>query len=133
MSLPDDEAQIDAKLKETEKSIAELQKLKLDLLQVKRALKKGVSVPAPVPQQTRPELNEKAIEKALNMLEWRNFKKKDGEWTFLRDMNGKLVEDLTGVTEFVDELRKGRQVVVGKYRYVASEDKFLNRYSAQSE
>ena len=133
MSLPDDEAQIDAKLKEAEKSIAELHKLRLDLLQAKRALKKGVSAAAPVPQPPRPELNEKAIEKALNMLEWRNFKKKDGEWTFLRDMNGKLVEDLTGVTEFVDELRKGRQVVVGKYRYVASEDKFLNRYSAQSE
>jgi hypothetical protein len=133
MSQPDDAAQIDAKLKETERSIAELQKVRLDLLRARMALKKGMSAAAPVPQQPRPELNEKVIEKALNMLEWRNFKKKDGEWTFLRDMNGKLVEDLTGVTEFVDELRKGRQVVIGKYRYVASEDKFLNRYSAQSE
>jgi hypothetical protein len=132
MSLPDDEAQIDAKLKETDRSIAELQKVKLELMKAKRALRVG-KVEPPRPEAPRPEMDEKAIEKALNMLEWRNFKKKDGEWTFLRDMNGKLVKDLEGVTDFVDELRKGRQVVVGKYRYSASEDKFLNKFSARGE
>jgi hypothetical protein len=132
MSLPDDEAQIDAKVKETDKSIAELQKLKLELLQTKRALRAG-KVGATAPPAPPPELDLKAVEKVLNMLEWRNFKKKDGEWTFLRDMNGKLVADLQGVTDFVDQLRKGRQIVVGKYRYIASEDKFLNRFFAESE
>jgi hypothetical protein len=133
MSLPDDEAQIDAKVKETDRSIAELQKLKLELLQAKRALRAGkAGTPTPPPPPPS-ELDLKAVEKVLKMLEWRNFKKKDGEWTFLRDMNGKLVADLQGVTDFVDQLRKGRQIVVGKYRYIASEDKFLNRFFAESE
>jgi len=133
MSLPDDEAQIDAKLKETERSIAELQKLKLELLQAKRGLRAGKAETSSPPTVQQPEMNQKALEKVLNMLEWRSFKKKDGEWTFLRDMNGKLVEDLQGVTDFVDQLRKGRQIVVGKYRYIASEDKFLNRFFAEGD
>ena len=132
MSLPDDEAQIDAKLKETDRAIAELQKRKLELTQAKKALRAG-KAGAPSAIAPRPEASEKALERALNMLEWRSFKKKDGEWTFMRDMSGKLVEDLQDVTDFVDEVRKGRQVVVGKYRYIASEDKFLNRFFANSE
>jgi hypothetical protein len=104
--------------------------LKQELLLAKRALRpEKIVVPStrPPPQ---PLSKEKALEKALNMLEWRNFKKKDGEWTFFRDMNGKLVEDLQGETEFVDALRKGKEIVVGKYSYIASEDKFLNRFMA---
>jgi hypothetical protein len=132
MSIPDDEEKIDARMKETDRSIAELQKLKVELIRAKTSLRAG-KAGKPLPNTPPTEMDLRAVEKALNMLEWRPFKKKDGEWTFLRDMNGGLVEDLKGVTDFVDELRKGRQVVVGRYRYVASEDKFLNRFFAEDK
>jgi hypothetical protein len=132
MSTPADEASIDAKLKEIDSSIAGLQKTRQELLQAKKALrpKTAAAQPESPPATT---LSEKALERKLNMLEWRAFKKKDGEWTFLRDMKGSLVQDLEGATEFVDQLRKGKQLVVGKYRYSASEDKFLSRYFAESD
>ena len=53
-----------------------------------------------------------------------------GEWAFLRDREGRLVDELQSSKEFVDRLRKEGEVVVGKYRYHVSEDKFLNRYYA---
>jgi hypothetical protein len=141
MSLPDDAAQIEAKLKEIDRSIAELQKQRVELVQARRTLTAGkVTSAAPRPVQSaepakpaQPELTDKELEKVLNMLEWKSFKKKDGEWAFLRDMNGRLVDDLQGVTEFVDKLRKGRKIVVGKYRYSASDDKFLNRFFAEAD
>jgi hypothetical protein len=70
----------------------------------------------------------KALLKALNSLEWSSFKKKEGEWTFLRDRDGSLVENLASETDFVNLLRKGKELVVGRYRYAVSEDKFLNRH-----
>ncbi|MDA4121797.1 MAG: hypothetical protein OK456_01300 [Thaumarchaeota archaeon] len=124
---PEDEAQIDAKLKETDRAIADLQKQRQQLLAAKAALGKGA---VPQPSQPQPELSEKALEKALNMLEWNSFKKKDGEWAFLRKRDGSLVEDLLPIVGFIDQLRHGKRLVVGKYEYVASEDKFLNRYFA---
>ena len=125
----DDEAQVDAKIKEADRLIAELQERRQELLRAKRAFTAG-KTSAETPQRQQTETSDKALEKVLNTLEWKAFKKKDGEWAFLRDMNGRLVEDLQGVTEFVDQLRKGRKIVVGKYRYNASDDKFLNRFSA---
>ncbi|MDA4133212.1 MAG: hypothetical protein OK454_08845, partial [Thaumarchaeota archaeon] len=59
---------------------------------------------------------------------WKGFKRKEGEWTFLRDRDGKLREELDTVREFVDQLRKGKDSVVGGYRYEVSEDRFLNRH-----
>ncbi|MDG7005320.1 MAG: hypothetical protein JRM86_00095, partial [Nitrososphaerota archaeon] len=70
----------------------------------------------------------KALERVLNSLEWSSFKKKEGEWTFLRNRDGSLVDALSSETEFVSQLKRGREMVVGRYRYVLSEDKFLNRY-----
>jgi hypothetical protein len=127
MSSPE-EADLDAKIKEIDRSIADLQKQRQELVRSKIALRVKPGVPAT--ESPKVDLNDKAVQKALNMLEWRSFKKREGEWTFMRDMKGNLVEDLMGVTEFVDELRRGKQVVVGKFRYSASEDKFLNRYPA---
>lgn len=131
LSLPpqmtvSDEAQIDAKLKETESAIATLQLQRQNLLRAKASLK-GSSTSTQPPVL---EVPEKAVEKAMNMLEWKNFKKKDGEWAFMRNRDGSLVEDLQPVVGFVDQLRKGKTIVVGKYRYEASEDKFLSRYFA---
>ena len=40
------------------------------------------------------------------------------------------MDELQSAKEFVEELRRGNDVVVGKYRYRVSEDKFLNRYFA---
>lgn len=70
----------------------------------------------------------KALREALDSLEWSSFKKKEGEWTFLRNRDGTLVDALTSETDFVNRLRKGETIVVGRYRYAASEDKFLNRH-----
>ncbi len=127
MSSPD-ETELDAKLIEVDRSIAELQGLRRELLKSKNAL--HLKTDAHASEAPKSGTGDRAIERALNMLEWRSFKKREGEWTFMRDMKGNLVEDLKDVTGFVDELRRGKQVVVGKYRYSASEDKFLNRYPA---
>jgi leucyl aminopeptidase (aminopeptidase T) len=136
----EDEASIDARLKETEKSIAELQKKRAELLRAKGAIRWAkttastsknasprASTPAAVAKVTT-VASTNALEKTLKSLEWSSFKKKEGEWTFLRKRDGALVDTLESEADFVNQLRKGKQLVVGKYRYVVSEDKFLNRY-----
>jgi len=138
---PDDEAGIDAQLKETERSIGELQKRRAELLRAKGAIrwaKTTASVSkATESQQVMPRTtvataasaaSTKALEEALKSLEWSSFKKKEGEWTFLRNRDGSLVDALTSETDFVNLLRKGKEAVVGRYRYAVSEDKFLNRH-----
>lgn len=122
------EAEVDAKLKEIDAAIVDLQKQRRQLLDARSQMSKSTA-PEPVSEQ-RPqtELSERAIEKSLNMLEWNQFKKKEGEWAFLRTRDGELVQDLKPIVSFIDELRRGRRLSVGRYEYVASEDKFLNRY-----
>jgi len=137
MSEPLDEAQIDDQLKEVEASIQELQKKRAALLRSKgeiRWAKTKGSGPKPVvaaaassPPAPSTPLDLKAVEKALGELEWSSFKKKEGEWTFLRKRDGSLVDSLAPQTDFVNQLKK-REMVIGRYRYVISEDKFLNRY-----
>lgn len=125
------DAQLDARLAEIDRSIADLQRQRQELLRSRKPV--GATGPASTPggpSSAPPTPDDKTVEKAMKMLEWRSFKKREGEWTFMRDMKGNLVEDLQGITDFVDQLRKGKQLVVGKYRYSASEDKFLNRYPA---
>jgi hypothetical protein len=56
----------------------------------------------------------------------------DGEWTFLRDGEDRLREELDSVKESVDQLRKGKHIVIGRYSHTVSEDRFLNRYPATS-
>jgi hypothetical protein len=126
-STDDREKQIDAELKSADLSIEELQKKKRALLEEKRTIRTGKSgsVPPPSPQ---PVITDKALEKTLNLLEWTGFKKKDGEWAFLKDRQGNIVEWLEAAPEFVVQVRKGKEVKVGKYRYRVSDDKFLNRF-----
>jgi len=124
-----DEALLDAKIKEIDMEIARLQRLRHELLQSKRASEPKTQVRS-LPTVLS-DIGDKAVEKAMNMIEWKSFKKKDGEWAFMRNRDGGLVEDLQPIVRFIDELRKGRQITVGKYRYEASEDKFLSRYSAK--
>ena len=76
---------------------------------------------------------EAELEETLNSLGWKSFKKKEGEWTFLRDREGTLRDELDSAKEFIDQLRKGRDAVVGKYRYTLSEDRFLNRFFVSSK
>ena len=131
---PEDEAQIDARLKEVDATIADLQKQRRQLMEAKSALSKKSKAPeSPLEQRQEPEFSEKALERAFNMLEWSAFKKKEGEWAFLRTRDGDLVEDLKPIAGFIDQLRKGRRLAVGRYEYVASEDKFLNRYPRAPE
>lgn len=139
---PDEEARVDAELKDVEKSIAELQKKRAELLRAQGAIrwaktkasvsKAGSSqAAAPVAQATPAPMTPataKALEKTLNSMEWSSFKKKEGEWTFLRNRDGSLVDALASEADFVNQLKKAREMVVGRYRYVLSEDKFLNRY-----
>ncbi len=137
----DDEARVDAELKETERSIGELQKRRAELLRAKGAMRWAKTTasasktadsrhvtPVSTAATVASPASAKALEDALKSLEWSSFKKKDGEWTFLRNRDGSLVDTLTSETDFVNQLRKGKEVVVGRYRYAVSEDKFLNRH-----
>jgi hypothetical protein len=137
VTVSDDEAGIDAQLKDVERSIEELQKRRAELLRAKGAIRwakttssvSKTASPQPVlPASTLTAPASKALLQALNSLEWSSFKKKEGEWTFLRNRDGSLVDALTSETDFVNRLRKGEAIVVGRYRYAASEDKFLNRH-----
>jgi hypothetical protein len=148
----DTAASLDAKLKEIDASIVELQKRRAELLKAREGLikktpdmhaaqaaeKGGTGLPSNPVQATpattaspnapsSPAANKK-LQRTLDSLEWTSFKKKEGEWSFLRTRSGALIDALESETEFVNQLRKGKQIVVGKYRYVVSEDKFLNRY-----
>jgi hypothetical protein len=139
--VSDDEARIDSELKEVETSIGELQKRRAELLRAKGAIRWAKTtasasktkdpqhvVPTSTVATVASPASTKALEEALKSLEWSSFKKKEGEWTFLRNRDGSLVDTLTSETDFVNQLRKGKEVVVGRYRYAVSEDKFLNRH-----
>ena len=95
-SSSDREKQIDAELKSTDLSIEQLQTKKRALLEEKRSLSAGkpgsAAVAPPTPPPTPPVITDKALEKTLNLLEWTGFKKKDGEWAFLKDRQGNVVE-----------------------------------------
>ena len=139
-AAPEDEAEVDQQLKEVERSIEELQKKRAELLRAKGAIKwaktkasvSKTGNPQPVQPASAPSAvpapPTKALLDALSSLEWTGFKKKEGEWTFLRNRDGTLVDALTSEADFVNRLRKGESIVVGKYRYAASDDKFLNRH-----
>ncbi|MGH9920111.1 MAG: hypothetical protein ACRD6W_14750 [Nitrososphaerales archaeon] len=122
---------IDAKLEEIDRLLEGLRKRRQELQEAKEAVKREKTVHEG-PEPSRPERSEAVLEETLNSLEWKSFKKKEGEWTFLRDREGRLRDELESVKEFVDELRNGRGAVVGKYRYAISEDRFLNRFLASA-
>lgn len=138
-------ASIDSELKEIEQSIADLLKRKAELVREREAIRAeqrrnatpspsaairpaNKAVVATPPAEGQAPVSTKALEAALNAMEWSSFKKREGEWAFLRTRNGQLIETLEGQTEFVDQLRRGKELVVGRYRYKVSEDRFLNRY-----
>jgi hypothetical protein len=139
--VSDEEASIEAQLRETERSIEELQRKRAELLRAQGAAKwartKASASKTGVPQPATPvtavtqvpsPAATKALLEALSSLEWSSFKKKEGEWAFFRNRDGSLVDALASETDFVNQLKKGKEIVVGKYRYAVSEDKFLNRH-----
>ncbi len=136
-----------AKVEEIDKLIADLQKRRRELTEAREASAPAPSTPkrevvevkAPVKLDRTPQLAARTtspvrtkdpLEGTLDSLPWKSFKKKEGEWAFLRDREGVLIDELQSARDFVDRLRKEGEVVVGKYRYQISEDKFLNRYYA---
>ena len=149
MTLTDEEIAA-AKVEEIDKVIADLQKRRSELLGAgakevpssdssappKReavAVKPPAKLERPpmtVPKRPVPAKPKNALEGTLDALPWKSFKKKEGEWAFLRTREGGLIDELQSEKEFVDKVRKEGQLVVGKYRYQVSEDKFLNRYYA---
>jgi len=127
----DEEKLIDAKLEEIDHLLEELRQRRKELQEAKEAVtKQQQPLPGPPAFERRPSLRraDAELEETLQSLTWKSFKRKEGEWTFLRDRDGKLREELDSVREFVDQLRKGKESVVGRYRYAVSEDRFLNRY-----
>jgi hypothetical protein len=146
LASPSSDERTEAKVEELDRLIAELQGRRRDLLQAVKSTRavpasagteeakaKPASSPeAPVraPTAASSPRARSSLEKELDELPWKSFKKKEGEWAFLRDREGRLVDELQSSKEFVDRLRKEGEVVVGKYRYQVSEDKFLNRYYA---
>jgi phage host-nuclease inhibitor protein Gam len=152
-----DAASLDAKLKEIDASIEALQKRRAELLNARERVvgmtgrtrttpPAGVATGVAALHQGKPAAQNsssaalsntaplssptstKKLQRTLDSLEWKSFKKKEGEWAFLRTRDGALVDALQSEAEFVNQLRRGKQIVVGRYRYVISEDKFLNRY-----
>jgi hypothetical protein len=135
-----------AKVEELDALIAQLQKRREALLQAAKTHEATPAVPGAAGAETRiPAKLETAsqttprapgpkskseLERTLDSLPWKGFKKKEGEWAFLRDREGRLIDELQSAKDFVDNARKQGGVVVGKYRYQVSEDKFLNRYYA---
>jgi hypothetical protein len=146
MTSPDAD-RVAAKVEEIDRLIAELQERRRELLEkgaeskvtpapakkeapVAQAPAKAETPPQPRAPTAEPAKTKNALEKTLDSLPWKSFKKKEGEWAFLRDREGRLIDELQSEKEFVDRARKEGRVVVGKYRYEVSEDKFLNRYYA---
>ena len=145
MTISEDERTA-ARIEELDRLIAELQERKRALLDRKEshvlaapAVSKKDAVegrpPAkvekPIPALARspePKRPKNALEVTLDSLPWKSFKKKEGEWAFLRDREGRLIDELQSEKEFIDSVKKAGEVVVGKYRYQVSEDKFLNRH-----
>lgn len=125
----DNDELISVKLEEVDRLLEELQKRRQGLQEAKEAFKteKTSHKASEVPKSVGLEAG---LEETLSSLGWKSFKKKEGEWTLLRDREGRLIDELEPVKEFVDQLRKGRNVVVGRYRYAISEDRFLNRFLA---
>ena len=140
-----EEERIDAKVEELDELVATLQKRRQELLDAKGTKRETPAVPkkltvepmAPVKAEKAPQPPARIMEAdgpknplrgTLDSLPWKSFKKKEGEWAFLRDREGRLIDELQSAKDFVDAVRKEGEVVVGRYRYVISEDKFLNRY-----
>ncbi len=138
-----------AKVEELDALIAQLQKRREALIQAGKAREATPAAPGtagaeammPAKLETRSRAVPRApgpkskseLEKTLDSLPWKGFKKKEGEWAFLRDREGRLIDELQSAKDFVDSVRKQGSVVVGKYRYQVSEDKFLNRYYAEAK
>jgi hypothetical protein len=123
LTLPDEEL-VAAKVEEIDRAIADLQKRRSELLMAKEvpvsvpeappkmeavAIKvpaKVERIPMTVPKRPQPAKPKNALEAALDELPWKSFKKKEGEWAFLRDREGRLIDELDSEREFVDRLRK---------------------------
>jgi hypothetical protein len=149
MTLSDGD-RVTAKVEEVDRLIADLQKRRRELLEAKSEAAPAINAapkkeavetkaparaerpPPPAARTPEPVRAKNALERTLDSLPWKSFKKKEGEWAFLRDREGRLIDELQSEKDFVDRARKEGQVVVGKYRYQVSEDKFLNRYYARA-
>ena len=60
---------------------------------------------------------------------WKAYAKGEGEWTFVVNKDGSPMAELEQAREFLDRLKNGEDLVVGRYKY-RLRDKFLKRYAA---
>jgi hypothetical protein len=74
-------------------------------------------------------------ERAFGSLQWKRFgPDKIGEWAFVSDKQGGLVNSLRPIADVIERLKSGTQLKIGKYRYKISENgKFLNRFPLRLE
>jgi len=80
------------------------------------------------PAPEKPLVDPAVLENRL----WREYDNGSGEWTFVTSQDGSPLPELEPAREFLERLRSGDDLVVGKYRY-RLRDKFLKRYPADGQ
>ena len=82
---------------------------------------------------TQPAAEKSLVDPAvLENRPWREYENGSGEWTFVTSQDGSPLPELEPAREFLERLRSGDDLVVGKYRY-RLRDKFLKRYPADGQ
>jgi hypothetical protein len=67
----------------------------------------------------------------LGSLHWKKFKSGGGEWTFFLGPDDALLPELEPVKQFIEMLRKEKEVILDGWLYRISKERFLNRFPTQ--
>jgi len=67
----------------------------------------------------------------LGLLHWKKFKSGGGEWTFFLGPDDALLPELEPARQFIERLRKEKEVILDGWHYRISKDRFLNRFPTQ--
>ena len=67
----------------------------------------------------------------LNSLHWKKFKSGGGEWTFFLGPDDALLPELEPARQFIEALRKEKEVILDGWHYRISKERFLNRFPTQ--
>jgi hypothetical protein len=98
-----------------------------------------VGLPREAGQQTmsnngkneRPGNGSPADTTILGLLHWKKFKSSGGEWTLLLGPDDALLPELEPAKQFIEMLRKEKEVILGGWHYRISKERFLNRFPTQ--
>ena len=67
----------------------------------------------------------------LKSLNWKKFRSGAGEWTFFLGPDDALLPELEPARQFIDNLRKEKEVILDGWHYRISKERFLNRFPTQ--